>query len=152
MALASAARSEPGCWPPSASAISSCARSGMAPDLPGNEGEVFGETGQLEEPHDPGFARDQLEVEAVAVGLVVEARDERDAGRGHEVEPAQVDHDARRAAFDRAADRVTQDCRGSHVEIAARAQMDRAVLLGDLTIERFELKIVGQGNPRVVHN
>src|SRR3954451_866111 len=105
MALASAARSEPGGWPPAA-AISSCARSGIvSAGLPGHEREVFRQPRQLEEPHDARVAGNECEIEAVAPGLVVDAGHERDARRVDELEPAQVDHDVARAAVDGVAQR-----------------------------------------------
>src|SRR3954470_937311 len=132
MALASAARSEPGGCPPAAS-ISSWAGSVMPLALPVHEGQVFRESGEVEQALDPGVAGDERELEAVALRFVVPARHERQPRRVHEVEPPQVDDDAAWAALAHRHQALLERPRRAHVEVAVRHDARDVRVALDLT-------------------
>src|SRR5205809_6772142 len=103
MALATAARSEPGGWPPAAS-IRSWAPSDTALSLLVGEREERLHAGDLEQPLDPLVPAHERRVEAVAAGLAAPAGEQGQAGRVHELEAAQVDQQPTAAAVQRLAE------------------------------------------------
>src|ERR1700754_2267293 len=92
MALASAARSEPGGWPPAASS-SSRACWVITWGLPGVEMKMPEQARKGEQPLYALASGDQRKLEAVALGVERPPGQQRDPGRVHEVQPAQVDDD-----------------------------------------------------------
>src|SRR3954453_20129537 len=136
MALATAARSEPGGCPPAAS-IRSWPLSATALSLLVGEREERLHARDLEQPLDPLVPAHERQVEPVAAGLAAPAGEQGQPGRVHELEAAQVDHQAAAAAVERLAELGLEDGHAAHVELPAGTQADEAVAGGDVALEGF---------------
>src|SRR3954451_5052767 len=147
MALASAARSEPGAWPPAAS-INSRASLDISSDvLPSDEIEMRDQVGDFEQALDALVARDEREREPIAIRGHRPAGEQRQPGRVHELQSAQVDDQPPSALADLGQAAVELGHR-AHVELAGRGHAHLAVAVtGDLDAERGWQELVGQGTP-----
>src|SRR3954469_7016085 len=130
MALATAVRNEPGGWPPAAS-IRSWAPSLTHVRLALHELEVRNHPGQLEEPVDARVAGHDRQPVAVAAGPEAPAGEEREPGRVHELQPAQVDDQLAGARVQGVPQAPLEQRSAGEVELPGGADVDRvAAALG----------------------
>src|SRR3954468_13773731 len=128
MALAMAARTEPGGAPPAA-AMRSWAPSGTRCRLPVHEREHPVDARELQQPVDGRVPADDRQVVAVATRVAVPPREQGESRRVHELQAAQVDHEPSRAPGPRRAQALLENRDGAQVELAGRADERGAVAL-----------------------